>query len=220
MTEEEWLASNDPEEMYFRVVRPLKSSRRRMDLFCAACVRLVWHLIADEGARRVFEWLEVNPGQRERPPGPGHVRDLFRGPAGALYDAHHRREAGLSGGATHVAYDLWADWYEYAFPNLQEYFAGRPGALPEDPRVYLPAVIRDIFGNPFCPVTVEPSWLTSTVVALAEGIDADRAFDRLPILADALQDAGCENADILDHCRSDGPHVRGCWVVDLMLGKG
>jgi hypothetical protein len=80
-------------------------------------------------------------------------------------------------------------------------------------------LIRDIFGNPFRPVTADPSWLTSTVAALARGIYADRAFDRLPILADALQDAGCDHADILDHCRGHGPHVRGCWVVDLLLGK-
>jgi hypothetical protein len=82
------------------------------------------------------------------------------------------------------------------------------------------ALLRDIFGPlPLCPATITPTWLTSTVVSLAHGIYADRAFDRLPILADALQDAGCENADILTHCRSDGPHVRGCWVVDLVLGK-
>ena len=80
-------------------------------------------------------------------------------------------------------------------------------------------LLRDIFGNPFRPVAVDPEWLTSTVVALARGVYDDRAFDRLPILADALQDAGCEDADILAHCRGDGPHVRGCWVVDLMLGK-
>ena len=80
-------------------------------------------------------------------------------------------------------------------------------------------VIRDIFGNPFRPVTADPAWLTSDVVALATSIYAEKAFDRLPILADALQDAGCDNADVLDHCRSDGPHVRGCWVVDLLLGK-
>ena len=79
--------------------------------------------------------------------------------------------------------------------------------------------LRDIFGNPFRPVAVDPTWLTSTAVALARGIYDDRAFDRLPILADALQDAGCENADVLDHCRGPGPHVRGCWVVDLVLGK-
>jgi hypothetical protein len=80
--------------------------------------------------------------------------------------------------------------------------------------------MRDIFGNPFRPVTADAAWLTSTVVSLAEGIYADRAFDRLPVLADALMDSGCENADILAHCRRDGPHVRGCWVIDLLLGKG
>jgi hypothetical protein len=80
-------------------------------------------------------------------------------------------------------------------------------------------IIRDIFGNPFRSVTAEPSWLTSTVVSLAEGIYADRAVDRLPILADALQDAGCADPDVLAHCRGPGPHVRGCWVVDLLLGK-
>jgi hypothetical protein len=80
-------------------------------------------------------------------------------------------------------------------------------------------MLREIFGNPFRPATLHPSWLTHTVRMLAEGIYADRAFDRLPILADALQDAGCENWDILNHCRGEGPHVRGCWVVDQVLKK-
>jgi hypothetical protein len=81
------------------------------------------------------------------------------------------------------------------------------------------AVIRDIFGNPFRPVTTDSSWLTTTVVSLAGAIYHDRAWDRLPILADALEDAGGDNPDILAHCRGEGPHVRGCWVVDLVLGK-
>ncbi len=80
-------------------------------------------------------------------------------------------------------------------------------------------LIIDLFGNPFRPTGVDPSWLTSDVVTLTTGIYRDRGFDRMLILADALQDAGCDNADILTHCRSDGPHVRGCWVVDLLLGK-
>jgi hypothetical protein len=80
-------------------------------------------------------------------------------------------------------------------------------------------LIRCVLGNPFRPATIASSWLTPTVLALAVGIDADRAFDRLPILADALQDAECDNADILAHCRGPGPHVRGCWVVDMVLGK-
>lgn len=80
-------------------------------------------------------------------------------------------------------------------------------------------LVLEYFGNPFQPVELDPSWRTSTVVALAEIIYAQRAFDCLPVLADALQEAGCENADLLDHCRGPGPHVRGCWVVDLVLGK-
>jgi hypothetical protein len=81
------------------------------------------------------------------------------------------------------------------------------------------ALLRDIFGNPFRPVAVDPAWLTSDVLALAKGIYEDRAFDRMPILADALQEAGCDSDDILNHCRGPGPHARGCWVVDLILGK-
>ncbi|MBA4192545.1 MAG: hypothetical protein C0467_31645 [Planctomycetaceae bacterium] len=79
--------------------------------------------------------------------------------------------------------------------------------------------MREVYGNPFRPVTIEPSWLTSDVVALATGIYAEKAFDRMPILADALQDAGCDNTEILGHCRGPGPHVRGCWLVDLLGGK-
>src|SRR5262249_4978285 len=87
-------------------------------------------------------------------------------------------------------------------------------------RRYQTHLLREIFGNPFRPVTLDPPWLTSPAVALAQGIDEERAFDRMPILADALQDAGCDCADILEHCRDPkGGHVRGCWVVDLVLGK-
>jgi hypothetical protein len=67
---------------------------------------------------------------------------------------------------------------------------------------------------------VNQEWRTSTTVSLAQAIYEDRAFDRLPILADALEEAGCDNTDLLAHCRGDGPHVRGCWVVDLLLEMG
>ena len=79
--------------------------------------------------------------------------------------------------------------------------------------------LRDIFGNPFRPVLADPAWLTPTAVALAAAIYEDRAFDRLPVLADALEEAGCTDADVLLHCRRPGEHVRGCWVVDMVLGK-
>jgi hypothetical protein len=92
-------------------------------------------------------------------------------------------------------------------------------ADPGIAHLHVQTLLHDIIGNPFQPVSPDPSWLTSTVVQLAEGIYTERAYDRLPVLVDALQDAGCENADILDHCRGPGPHVRGCWVVDLVLGE-
>ena len=81
------------------------------------------------------------------------------------------------------------------------------------------AFIRDIFGNPFRPVAADPAWLTPAVRSIAAGIYEGGAFDRLPVLADALQEAGCANADMLLHCRTPAEHVRGCWVVDLVLGK-
>jgi len=86
-------------------------------------------------------------------------------------------------------------------------------------RLIQPTLLRDIFGNPFRPTTPNASWLTSIVLVLAERIYSEKAFDRLPHLADALQDAGCDNEDILNHCRQPGNHCRGCRCVDLVLGK-
>jgi hypothetical protein len=77
-------------------------------------------------------------------------------------------------------------------------------------------------GNPFRSSALDPAilaWNEGTVRRIATGIYEERAFDRLPILHDALLDAGCDNEDILAHCRSAGPHARGCWVIDLLLGK-
>jgi hypothetical protein len=84
-------------------------------------------------------------------------------------------------------------------------------------------LLREIFGNPFRPPAVQPAWLSwneGTLPRLARGIYDDRAFDRLGILADALEDAGCTDAVILGHCREPGEHVRGCWLVDLLLQQG
>jgi hypothetical protein len=81
-------------------------------------------------------------------------------------------------------------------------------------------LFHDIFGNPFRPVTFSPEWRTGTAVDLARTMYESRDFSAMPILADALQDAGCDNDDILSHCRDSNPtHVRGCWVVDLVLER-
>jgi hypothetical protein len=124
---------------------------------------------------------------------------------------HRERIAELERSATEDERFAWG-FFGYEFPEF--------GATAEE--VYRPLrdLLREVDGPaPYRSVTADPSWLTSAVVSLAEGIYADRAFDRLPILADALQDAGCDNSDVLEHCRGPGPHVRGYWVVDLVLGK-
>jgi hypothetical protein len=81
------------------------------------------------------------------------------------------------------------------------------------------AWLRCLFPGPCCSGKIDPSWRTSTVVSLTRGIHEDQAFDRLPILADALQDAGCPETAVLAHCRCLGPHVRSCFVVHLLLGE-
>jgi hypothetical protein len=78
-------------------------------------------------------------------------------------------------------------------------------------------LLRCVVGNPFRPAALSDTWRTASVLGLAEAIYADRAFDRLPILSDALEEAGCDNAGVLQHCREDTTHARGCWVVEMIL---
>jgi hypothetical protein len=96
---------------------------------------------------------------------------------------------------------------------------GGEGSRGTDEPRWQAMVFRDVFGNPFRSIIFPSDWRTETALALAQQMYASRDFSPMPILADALQDAGCDNADILDHCRGPGPHVRGCWVVDLVIGK-
>lgn len=214
MTEQEWLRSENWDQMY-DVVVPHKSNQRRQDLFCLACVQLFLDLIEDREAKKAFEWLDEHVGERRLPKG-GHQRNLFQGQAIGLYNAHQRREQSPAGIAVHIVYDMWVGWYEYVSKKLPGLY---PGALQENPWAYLSSVIREMFGNPFRPVNVDPAWITTTVKQIATGIYDEKAFDRMPILADALEESGCTDEVILNHCRQPGTHVRGCWVIDLLLSK-
>ncbi len=92
--------------------------------------------------------------------------------------------------------------------------------VAEDISTAISNLIRDIFGNPFRPVAFDPRWRTSTAVGIAQQMYDTCDFGAMPILADALQDAGCEVESVLAHCRDPQQvHVRGCWVVDQVLGK-
>ncbi|MBN9523044.1 hypothetical protein J0H58_31780 [bacterium] len=80
-------------------------------------------------------------------------------------------------------------------------------------------LLRDITGNPLAPTVFTNDWRTEAVVALARGIYEERLYERMPVLADALEEAGCHQPQVLEHCRGPALHIRGCWVVDLVLGK-
>jgi len=204
VTEHEWLNCTEPTEM-LEFLRE-KVSVRRLTLFAVAACRQDQWLMEDKRSRQAVEWAEkivegvANWGVEEGPSDGdcylmAGAANRCMGVAGCLADRDTARAI------------------ENALTVVELLLEG------EEESSQLAVLIHDVFGNPFRRVTENPAWLTTTVVALAKGIYADRAFDRLPILADALQDAGCDNADILNHCRSEAPHVRGCWVVDLLLGK-
>jgi hypothetical protein len=102
-------------------------------------------------------------------------------------------------------------------------YAARAARRPAFEQVAQAAVLRDIFGPlPFREVVMDPlllTWKAGVVVKLAQAIYNEMAFDRLPVLADALEEGGCDNEDVLAHLRGPGPHARGCWVLDLVLGR-
>jgi len=211
MTEAEWLEGTDPMPMleYLGV----KASERKLRLFACACARDVEECTIREGCVSVTELAERYAEGQATP------AELEAASAEVEYAAYGQvYSIGCAFGVIQDALD--PNSYESATQAakwLKGFYSLEGSEYPG--RLKLIAFYRDIFGNPFRPITVHPSWLTSTVLTLAEGIYTERAFDRLPILADALQDAGCDNEDILSHCRSEGPHVKGCWAVDLLLGK-
>jgi hypothetical protein len=218
MTEAEWLAATDPLPML--EVLEGKASDRKFRLVSCGCCRLFW----DELQRRRRAAVETaerfadgNTGKREIRRRSREFDDYRHTFFEALNNDRQPDQAcarnAVLACACHFDPDDADAIDEACDATLAATFALAPG------RRAVGDIVRDVFGNPFRPHTADPTWLTSTVVQLAEGIYQDRAFDRLPILADALQDAGCDNDDILNHCRQPGEHVRGCWVVDLILGK-
>jgi hypothetical protein len=134
-------------------------------------------------------------------------------------EVKERYADGLATEAQYRQYNTDTDALRHAFHAVVatlSWFRG-PDSLKE--RAAQAHLLRDVAGNPFRPVTFSPSWRTDTALLLAQQMYDSRDFGAMPILADALQDAGCDNEDILNHCRAETVHVRGCWVVDLVLGK-
>lgn len=211
MTEAEWLSCADPQRMLDFL--GTRASDRKLRLWACACVHRIEHLVPHELGHQAVAVTErfVDGLADEREV--FSVADAFY-PCG-LYNAVYDHPA------TRAAH---APLYRETVGQAATYAVRcRKGPDRVTEQAAQVALLHDIFGNPFRAAMLDPfvlGWNAGTVIKLAQGIYDERAFDLLPILADALEDAGCTNQDILEHCRTGGEHVRGCWVIDLLLGKG
>lgn len=223
MTEDEWLTSTNP-YMLGRLPAATEN-KRKVRLYAVACCRRLSLWFHDSRLRKAVDaaekysdgklklatlerWNTVANEAHRTCPQPESVPMRFPPEWQANYAVIN---------ATH--YDAYVNC-----DRLSRIVVGTAGTTDESALVeiqsWLCNIIRDIFGNPFRSISFDVSWRTSTTVAIANQMYESRDFSAMPILADALQDAGCENDDVLNHCRAaNGVHVRGCWVVDLVLGK-
>jgi len=214
VTEAEWIVSDDPGLM-LGLMQGVPSDRK-LRLFSVACCRgvdpsSVHYRIELEALERFADGLLTTTECDEA------VADI--GPYVATFISGHRLlEAATSAEHWKAACDgaSQAGISAKSHSRLLWHYT--------DPR-YSP-YIRDIFGNPFRPVRVNPVWLTPTVVSLATAAYTERALpsghlerDRLAVLSDALEEAGCTDPAIMSHLGGPGPHVRGCHILDLLLGK-
>jgi hypothetical protein len=243
MNETKWLDGADVRGMLQLLLK--NSSERKLRLFAVACCQSILPYLHDERGRKAILAAEsyadgvstvaelrraasiaqlaavrcntVNLGRAEVDSVPVRLLQF------ALHAAHattNRSAVWRYATPAHVAAcqtsELVASGLKFV-PNPGGGRLGRPASKRDRHRQA--RLLRDIFGNPFRPVAFDSHWRTSDVIGLANAIYDDKVFERMPILADALMDAGCENEDIIGHCRGPGPHARGCWVVDLVLGK-
>jgi hypothetical protein len=238
MTEQQWQSWTWSKELLYFV--QLSTSRRKLGLFHTACCRVVtegW-----EPNHPVCKFLADVEGILE-----GHISGeavtacltgldrWTRDGAQLVMDLLNETRGKLRANVQEVARETAAalllmpvadprdEWWTIT-SQIDDELLSRHYALTEGHREQVCNqnihLLRDIFGNPFRPVTFSPAWRTDTAVSLARGMYESRDFGAMPILADALQDAGCDNDEVLNHCRdAKQVHVRGCWVVDLVLGK-
>ena len=243
MTEQEWDGCNDPEAM-LEFLEWNASDRKLRLLACACCRHLLGQVSVDSWGRKAVDVAELFADGKASP------QDLQDAAAAATSGATAglagaSQSAGLAcGSAASPKGGSHAVYYALAMTGsaVREYAAvivpagddhppfvvGGEEALTKE-RWVQAALVRDLLGNPFRPVAVDPAWLAwhgGAVKSLAEAVYEERELPsghldaaRLAVLADMLEEAGCNDARLLGHLRGPGPHVRGCWVVDLLLGK-
>ncbi len=214
MTEDEWAIEHEPERLVRSVQKDL--SKRKERLFAVAVCYWIEGWWPNPEVREVVELAErfadgaVSQDELEQSVRLAARRAIAPTRDPSLAEARRNAASAITLAAGRVTPALWA---------LQAAMAAARQRRLEQLVGTFTTLFRDIVCNPFRPVTLDPRWLSSTVLDLARTTYDERVFERMPILGDALMDAGCDNETLIQHCQGPGPHVRGCWVVDLLLGK-
>jgi hypothetical protein len=248
MTEQGWLAGTNPYQLIGQVCNDGRylgryPHHRKWRLFFCACCRRLWHLLADPASRQA---VEVSEHCAEGAVGEdGLVRacttayqverrldqEYRNAPAAQQQELQLRSlAAGVAARAAEPELEVVQDvlYKAWEVVRAEAWGLGRPDAdsAPEREAAYQSGLIRDVIGNPFRRVGVAPGWLTADVLGLARAAYDQKLLPagtldptRLALLADALEDAGCADGQVLAHLRGPGTHVRGCWPVDLVLGR-
>ena len=216
ITEMRWATEQRPDSVLYHVKmtnRKLMTSRK-IRLFGCGCYRLIWDQIRLPSIHRLVELAEARADRKVKQEELRKYRYAEGAPPRDSPDYLLRLYiSSLLGPKVVPGYIAWLTRTAVNAAEFQN--NSRWKECPEQADL-----VRCVFGNPFRPVTFLPDWRTDTAVSLARQMYDSRDFGAMPILADALQDAGCDNDDVLNHCRdANQTHVRGCWVVDLVLGK-
>jgi hypothetical protein len=215
MTESQWLTCTDPTQMLEWLRTSGKPADRKLFLFAVACCQRVphpserRHILLDFTERYAegLDTLEAAPYDEEC--------DYDDIPWLCVETANDAALHGANWSATEVRASFWRAATGSGI--IADENADKARQAEHQSQAHL---LRCIFGSPFRSMPTVPDYgRNPTVLALATAIYGERAWDRLPVLADSLEEAGTTDPDILNHCRQPGVHARGCWVVDLVLGK-
>jgi hypothetical protein len=245
MTEADWLTATDPEAMLGFLRDSGRATDRQLRLFAVACCRRIWPLLTDERSRNAVEVAERYADGLRTFDSLEEATTAAIEATWAVRDERDRRwpeelpwgtfpaamaaemaSASEGDGLVWGASGGFGSW-EAALDAAAH---GADVAVRDQEGMYQGALLRDIFGPPaFRPLSIAPSvlsWNDGTVRRLAETAYEERELPagtlepaRLAVLADALEEAGCTDAEVLGHLRGHGPHVRGCWALDFLLGR-
>lgn len=227
VTEAEWLACNDPQKMLEFLCN--SASERKLRLFACGCCRRIWNLLVKPRSHEVVDvaerWADRQVTKAQRAEARRLAADVIRRPTDVRTWGAQQWAANA---ATCVASLAIGDYLRCTLYRVDQALSFEEEAAGNEKECRV-ALLRCVFGNPFRPWPALPAsvlkWNDSTVMRLVQGIYSERAFDHLPILADALLDAGCEDEELIQHCRS-GDRTSGgvgrstcCWARDESRGR-